>query len=430
MTQSRTAKQVLTRPLVVVLVLLSIAYVTYTLCRFYFPLALSSIQKEFGLTLVQAGFLSTAYLFSQGVASFLIGPIADKYGSGKVLILSCLVNGLFTSLLVVATGFIDVTFYQVGFGVGQGMFNTVVYAMAAFLGGVEWRGRMTAIINYPYQVMSFVTPVVTGFLLLGSPTAWRMVALVYGIITIISGVILLIWWKKAEQAVLDERVRLGLPLPADSKAKSGEPPFSVWKSLKILGTGRNCYLSLAISGFENMFRWGWLALGPLFLVNAWHLSLLDAGVIMSAGNLSGVVGALLVSGYLTDKIGRRYTIIVFGISMSVCGILFFDFAPHNVLLLSILSFGFQYGNNGEYNVTMNVMQDSVADERALGTATGLVQAFRYLFGGFAGPLFAGLWSLYGPEFGANVGIILLGCALPTFLAFFIKETLVKKRKAA
>lgn len=90
---------------------------------------LKSIMSEWGLTTVQAGILGSWGTFGMIFGALAFGPIADKFGKAKALLLSTAVFAIFTGVVGFATNF-------------------HVFAVCRFLGGVGLAGAMPIAMAY------------------------------------------------------------------------------------------------------------------------------------------------------------------------------------------------------------------------------------------------------------------------------------------
>ncbi len=132
-------------------------------------------------------------------------------------------------------------------------------------------------------------------------------------------------------------------------AALAHPSWSVWRAIRrvlldLWQVARSrmgylglliCFLPIGSGAAGNLF--------PLF-ASEWGATAND--VAATSGALSGLLSAFgcMVGGYLCDRMDRKKAYAVFGILMSVCGVLM-AWAPHtlNMYYLFVLSYGFVSG---------------------------------------------------------------------------------------
>jgi len=140
--------------------------------------------------------------------------------------------------------------------------------------------------------------------------------------------------------------------------------------------------------------------GPTLLTQAKHLQLTNAGWMVAAFEISGMIGAL-IAGWLTDRLfgGRGFRSCVFYMAMAGISILLFwkiagESIWLNTLLLCLSGF-FIYGPQ----CLISIAAANLATKRAAATAVGLTGMFGYASTTLSGIGLGKLVQTYGWDAG-------------------------------
>jgi MFS family permease len=126
-----------------IVALLGISYMFNSMDRQVFPALLSAIISQYGLTLPQAGFVSTVFTVMVALFDVLSGWFMARFGRKAVLVGGLLAYSLFTLITPLATSFTTLSLYRTLIGAGEALQTGAVYAC---LGGyfVGRRGTLWA----------------------------------------------------------------------------------------------------------------------------------------------------------------------------------------------------------------------------------------------------------------------------------------------
>ncbi|MGH7247741.1 MAG: MFS transporter, partial [Pseudomonadota bacterium] len=173
-----------------------------------------------------------------------------------------------------------------------------------------------------------------------------------------------------------------LPSPPDAHPGS----WATW--LK----NRNMQLLLVTMAFWGLTQYGFIGLRILYLRNAQHFTFGDAVLVASIGGWSAF-GFSFVAGYLSDVIGRRWTLLIFGTVALLAVVPFF--VLHQTLLSAvILAAIFQAANGCFFPVGTAYAQDFARTD-ALGAHTGAVVGIGHLAAGVSGLIAGALAGHFG-----------------------------------
>lgn len=261
-------------------------------------MALPAIRKDLGLSITQGGLLATATLIGIGVSGVLGGYVADNFGRKKALIAALLTFGLFTAALAVAPGFATLLLLRFLAGVGLGAVWSVVSAYVVETWPPESRGRAAAFVISAFPAGGAIAATISGWFL----PNWRLMFLVAGIAVVLPVAVVLAFfgessaWKDQKDTgtsdIVSVRTVLGGPL----------------RRTALLGT---LMAALALTGY-----WGATTWLPTYLTSERHLSSSSVALFVTILNLGMFLG-YNGFGYLADHIGRRRTIILTLVGVSL-----------------------------------------------------------------------------------------------------------------
>ena len=128
--QPTTASAVPLHPVTVagIVALLGVSYMFNSMDRQVFPTLLSAVIPEYGLTLPQAGFVSTVFTIMVAIFGALSGWFMARFGRKAVLVGGLLAYSLFTFITPLATGFTTLSIYRTLTGAGEALQIGTVYA--------------------------------------------------------------------------------------------------------------------------------------------------------------------------------------------------------------------------------------------------------------------------------------------------------------
>jgi D-galactonate transporter len=344
MDMSRTATRIAARTHVrygVLLMLFVVTTLNYA-DRATLSITGSVIRREFGVDAVQMGYIFSAFSWAYVLAQLPSGWLLDRFGARRVYAASIFFWSLFT-LLQSAIGLAGsaaaavAALFALRFAVGIAeapAFPANGKIVASWFPAAE-RGTASAVFNSAqYFAAVIFTPLMAW---LTHAFGWQHVYLVMGA----AGVALALAWLKfmrspadhprISQAELDLIEQGGGVVHAQGKsaasanANSGTAGAASWQTFKQLLANRmllGVYLGQYCITVLTYFFLTWF---PLYLVQARHMSILQAGFVASIPAICGFTGGVL-GGVLSDwliKRGCSLTVarkvpIVGGMLLSVC----------------------------------------------------------------------------------------------------------------
>jgi len=350
--------------------------VVYT-CR----LALSVIKKPLidgGIfTADELGMIGAALFYSYAFGKLTNGFLADhanlKLFFAAGVLVSALINiGMgFSMILWVSIVLWGLNGWFQGFGAPAG-----IVAIANWFSNRE-RGRIYGIWSTAHSIGEGLT-----FLgVAGLVTLWGWQAGFWGpgVLCIFVAVGLLIW-------VQDRPQTMGLPPVADWKDDHWSEGAQDAKQQNLWATQRSILRIPAIwvlamsSAAIYVTRYAINSWGILYLQEAKGFSLMEAGGMLTANTVTGIVGALAY-GFASDKLfkARRPPVnLIFGL-LEMAGLLLIFFGPPDrpgLMMMAFLLYGF--GLTGLVTSLGGLFAVDIAPKKAAGAAMGFIGVFSYL----------------------------------------------------
>jgi len=173
------ARSANTRQAVGLVLLLGVSYMFNAMDRQVFPALLGGIRADYGLSLPQAGFVSTVFTVNVAIYAALSGWFMARFGRRHVLLGGLAGYSLFTLLTPLATGFVSLMVLRALTGVGEALQVGAVFAcMGAYFGAR--RGAAMGAMQTFFGLGAFLGPVL-GTRLESSSSSWSASFYVYGV---------------------------------------------------------------------------------------------------------------------------------------------------------------------------------------------------------------------------------------------------------
>jgi predicted MFS family arabinose efflux permease len=366
------AKPSSTRRAIGLVLLLGVSYMFNAMDRQVFPALLGSIRSDYGLTLPQAGFVSTVFTVNVAIFAALSGWFMTRFGRRYVLLGGLVCYSVFTLLTPLATGFVSLTALRALTGVGEALQVGAVFAcMGAYFGAQ--RGAAMGAMQTFFGLGAFLGPVL-GTRLESWTNSWSASFYAYGIagiaVAVTAAIVIPLEFTDAGPKPSPER---------DIKELAG----SIWT--------RNLILSSVSFGLVGFSFFSYSALYASYAHSVLAFSVVDAGAALGMYGIGAMLGVF--GGWLGDKISNR-SIVGGLLLMAASGYMLFDGIPQLRLhLLLSLIFGLTM-SGFLFTRFMSVVQRSV-DPSQIGHAGAVALAAFYMPGPFAGWLFGKLVETVG-----------------------------------
>lgn len=383
-------------------------YAAYYLVRKNLSFAMPAMQADIGIGKTQLGLILTLHGLLYGVSRFVNGMWADRANARYFMVAGLLLS-------VGANVFFGFSSTVLWFGVAwmingwvQGMgFPPCCRLMTHWFRPQELATKMS-IWNTSHSIGAWIAaglcPLIVTYL------GWRWAFHGPALLCTIAGAILFFMLR-------DTPTSVGLPeikVEGDRGTHGEDKNTAEYKAFvrkHVFGNPALWYISFA-NFFVYILRFSVLDWGPTLLKEMKHFSLLHAGWLVIAFEISGIVG-MLIAGWVTDKVfaGRGSRTCVFCMIGAAAAMVGFWQLGHTLasaaVFLALAGF-FIYGPQALIGITAA----NLATKRASATAAGFTGLF-----GYASTLVSGVGLGYAVQhygWNAAFGLLLAMGALGTF----------------
>jgi MFS family permease len=365
--------------LLVAIVLVAVGFALLAPTRIDIAILLKEVMAGIGVaSLGAAGLISTATLLGDGIFEVFWGRLSDRWSRMGTLALGVALYSLFSILTATATNLPMMYLMRILLGVGQAMF---IPAYFAFIGGIygKRRGLLCGSLAGLFTVGLALNPIMTKDMYQATHQ-WQTPFIAYGVFGLALAVCIYLVGRGPAR-VYDTRLH-ELPAPAVSHDASR------WGWL----FHRNMVLLLITMMFWGVTQYGFLGILVIYLRSAQHFSLGEAADVAAIAGWSSF-GFSFVGGYISDHIGRRRSLLIFGcVALVLAWPLFV--MPQTFVSAAIITSIFQAANGTFYPVGVAYAQDFARAEH-LGSHSGAVSGMGHLIAGVAGFIVASIAGAFG-----------------------------------
>jgi MFS family permease len=338
----------------------------------------------------EAGLLGTSALLLSSLGGWLAGLAADRYGRVRVLQLTVLWFAFFTFLSGFANGFTQLLLCRGLQGLGFGGEWAVGSVLIGETIRSEYRGRAVGTVQGGWAIGWGISALfyTLFFAVLPPWLAWRAMFWV-GLLP----ALLAVWIRShvSESDVFEQSL-------ATRKAKSSADFLRIFSPAMLKTTVFTSLVALgAQGGYYALTTWL-----PLYL-NARGLSVMHTGgylLVVIAGSFAGYLSAA----HLSDRIGRKWTLIVFAV-LSFTTVLLYTILPISDHVTLLLGFPLGFFPSGAFSP-----MGAFFTELFPTSLRGSGQGFAYNLGRGVGALFPALVGYFSTH-------MQLGKAIAIFAVF-------------
>ena len=258
---------------------------------------LPAISESIGISAVSAGIFVTAYMLPFGVFQLLFGPLADRYGKTRVILITFTTFTVATTLCALGADLTSIALLRALTGLFAAATMPVSFALIADI--VPMKDRQHAIGSF-MGVSTFGQALSMG---IGGGIAyffdWRGVFIVYGILSAMIAVAL---WRGLRMTVGDTEIK-------NPKA----PLLKPYLSLLSNAPSRRTYIVIFV---EGIFLLGSFSYFGAYLDHRFHLSFFSIGAVMTAFGIAALIAGR-TSAKIATKLGRTTTAVLGLILMAI-----------------------------------------------------------------------------------------------------------------
>ncbi|MFD9220150.1 MFS transporter [Streptomyces sp. NPDC060064] len=289
------------------------------------PLSMVAITAYFNLTTAEAGLMTTVTLVASAFGGVIAGVLADRVGRVRTLMITVATYAIFTVLCGFATNYEMLLTFRALQGLGFGGEWASGAILVAEYASSRYRGRTVAFIQSSWAVGWALAVVVSTIVLdnVNGDWSWRIM-----------------FWTGALPALLLVYLRRGVedaPLSQRRvRTKSGKLSGIFTNGL----ARKTVFATLLATGVQGGYYTlaTWL---PTYLKTERGLTVVGTGGYLFA-LIGGAFLGYVSGGYLTDLLGRKKAIMLFGI-LSAALIFAYTHIPegsNNLLLILGFPLGF------------------------------------------------------------------------------------------
>ncbi|TKC16400.1 MFS transporter [Robertmurraya kyonggiensis] len=365
--------------------------------NFLFPF----MTEELGLSNTHIGIIVSAFSLTWAIAGWFGGFFSDKTGKKKnILMISVLLFSFCSLLTGLANGFVMLILFRMLMGITEGPVFPVAQSLLSVASSPHRRGFNMGFFQSSSTALlaSFLGPIV--IVALANEFGWRPTFF----LTIVPGLILLFFiWKVVQE-------------PKELTFEAEKPAEKVPLSLVL--KNKNVLVSVFVAIFAVTWYLNINTFTPLFLVDK-GISASNMSYIMAAFGLGGVLWGFGIPA-ISDKIGRKPTMIIFSFITAIAPLAFIFLGSNQMVLLMIAAFIGNVGV-GTMVLSMSNMPSESVPAKYVATAVGFIMAIGELVGGVAFTTIAGIAAdMYG--LAAPMWIAIGSTVLCGLLAILYYET--------
>ncbi|MDI3250478.1 Hexuronate transporter [Pseudomonas fluorescens] len=383
--------------------LLCVLFLTFGLV-FFDRLALSFLfpfmAEDLQLSNSHLGMLSSVLALAWAVSGTLIGAWSDRRGVRKPLLIAAVILfSLCSALSGLVSGFLSLLLFRGLMGLAEGPILPLSQSMMVEASSPHRRGLNMGLLQGSAAGLfgAVIGPPV--LIALAEAYGWRHAF----IVSLLPG-LLIAWliWRYVRQDA-----------PRRAQVSNAKPSANRLELLK----SRNIVLCTLISCVFLTWFVILISFTPTFLVSVRGYSAPSMGAIMSCLGAAWVVWGFVVPS-ISDRIGRRPTLVLFSLIAACCPIALL-YAPSPMVLgvLMVLT----YTGLGCFTLFMSTIPAETVPREVMATALGMIMGVGELVGGFVAPTVAGFAA---DQFGLSI-VMWISCGgalLAAGLSLLLKET--------
>lgn len=276
----------------VLVTLLFLGWAIGNLDRYLMNYAIVYIGEDLSLSNTETGMVLSAFFLGYALMQMPGGILADRFGAKRVLLAAVIVWSIFTGLTAVAVGLGFMLVVRFLFGIGEGGFQPSASKLISTYYPEDERSKVMSIMLSSSSIMSMLVPIISAVLLIA--IGWRAIFAIAGIIGVI---IVLLYWRF---------------VPKDPKVEETNTPIVKEILGKLLRMPVMWILVLAYFTIYAV-NWGLNSWLPTYLTDVRNLDLLSIGWLQMIPGVIMIL-AMLVSGYLIDKLDFKISKIIGALS--------------------------------------------------------------------------------------------------------------------
>lgn len=366
-----------------VILALCIGYIGYYIIRLIFTTEQNEIMRQYGFSTAQIGLILSCFGIGYGISKLFMGALSDKSNTIRYLATGLIVSALLNFWLGSTRNLYLMMVLMLVMSIAQGMGAAACQRTIQLWWGKKWRGTVFSIWSSAHNAGAFACVAVVQlatFLFTGSIAAVFYTASVVALV-----IAAFILWAGSERPAA-----VGLPSVAEytgdevvlddgevSASDLTELPLRAVFSKYILKNPLVWAITLTSMSLY-LVRYGVMSWIPSFLVQSKGFSEVFAKWLVGIFELAAVPGVILL-GALSDLLKDRRALVCLGcvLGLFLCLTTYFFSTNKTLIVVDLLVMGtLIYAPL----TLVGLMVNEVVPKFAVGSSTGFMGFFQYIFG--------------------------------------------------
>ncbi len=369
--------------------LLIVGYVGVYLCRKNFSVAVPLLQEHFGASKAEVGGIATVGTLTYAVGKVVNGPLVDRLGGRRGLLLSLLLVGLFGAAGALAPGLLVLSLaYGVNRFAGSASWGAMLKLVPTWFGPAR-TGTAVAVLSLSYVAGSALATLLAARIV-GAGGGWRAVM---GVPSLYLAAILVLCFFT---------VRAG-PRGAVAKGEPAPPKRPLAADLALLFARPQFLATCALSFTLTLLRESFNTWSFDFLVSiqGGHPSVMTAGLQSTGFDIAGGV-SILAAGVAYDRVRPERRRWMMAGCLAVLSVVVASLQPMAAVstagaavlvgLVGLLVYG-------PYSLLAGALAIESGGKDAAATAAGIIDGVGYVAGALAGTALGKLLDVGGYALG-------------------------------
>lgn len=354
--------------------------------------ALPIFATDFGVGVTAASVVVSAFAMMRLAFAPATGRLVTKLGERRIYLTGLLIVALSTLACAFAQDYWQLLVFRAAGGIGSTMFSVSAMALLIRLAPPLIRGRASGYYSAGFLVGNLAGPLVGTALV---DFGLRVPFVVYAIALLIAAAVVAFAMPQAPPPVTG---------PTEHAPK---PAAGFFEALRWAE-----YRAILASNFAQ----GWASIGvrvaivPLFVEQGLGESPRWAGIVLACYAAGNIV-AIVVSGRLSDRFGRR-PVMIPGLVIAAASTIALGWSPNIYVVLALTAVSGI--GSGLFAPTHQAALGDLLAERERGGSALAAYGMASDLGAVSGPLVAGLiadhWG-YGPAFAVTGGVVVVALVL-------------------
>lgn len=416
-----------------VIAALCIGYIGYYIIRLIFTTEQNDIMRQYGFTTAEVGLVLSCFGIGYGISKLFMGALSDKSNTIRYLATGLIVSAVLNIGLGATRNLYVMMILMLVMSIAQGMGAAACQRTIQLWWGKKCRGTIYSIWSSAHNAGAFACVAVVqlaSFLFTGS------IAAVFYTASVISfAIAAFVLWAGAERPAA-----VGLPSIAEYtgdevKLDNGESSAADQTDLSLQQVFITYILknplvwAITLTSMAlYLVRYGIMSWIPSYLVQSKGFSEAFAKWLVGIFELAAVPGVILL-GAVSDFLKDRRALVCLGcvLGLVVCLTTYFFSSAKTVIVIDLLLMGtLIYAPL----TLVGLMVNEVVPKFAVGSSTGFMGFFQYIFGEtLATALIGGLVAKYGWIASNTVLYVAAGLAMLLLVYIMIHEQKLEKGEA-